>query len=339
MRALVQVSNGEPANALVVEERPDPVPGPGQIVVAMEIAPIHRSDLFALTGGSKVPMTSLPRVPGAEGVGRVVAVGQDVTRFKIGDRVWPPKYIGLFQEQVICTAADVFRAPDHAPPDQLAILCTMGLTAIMVLDDYVREAPGGWIIHNGANSSIGMMVIGLAHARGLKTVNIVRRAGFENKLRALGGDAVVIDDSDPDRLATRVAAATGGAPIHTALDVVGSQSGGRLAHCLTAPGALVLYGGSGGSPAQIDFLDMMRKELTVVGMSMSRSFNRRTPAEKDDVMRRLGELAASGHLKTDIAATYSLDQYRAACEHAAMPSRDRGGKVLFRMTPSRKDPL
>lgn len=330
VRVLMQVASGDPASALAIEQRPDPVPGPGEIVVAMEIAPIHRSDLMALSGGSKVPMAPLPRVPGVEGVGRVIAKADDVTRFKVGDRVFPPKYIGVFRDRVVCAATAAFPAPDRAPADQLAILCTMGLTAILVLDDYVHLPAGSWLIHNGANSSIGMMVIGLAHARGLKTVNVVRRSGFENKLRALGGDVVMIDTDDADALAARVAEATGDAPIHIALDVVGSESGGRLAHCLTAPGTLVLYGGSGGAPARIDDLDMGRKQLTVVGMGMSRSFNRRTPIEKDAVMRRLGELAAASRLKTDIAATYPLDQYVTAYKHAAEASRDRGGKVLFR---------
>ncbi len=333
MKALVQVGHGEAAAALRIEEHADPMPGPGQIVVAMELAPIHRSDLGHLTGATKVPATDLPRILGVEGVGKVVAAAADVTRFKCGDRVFPPKYRGTFREQLACPAADCFAAPQGTPAGQLSIICTMGLTAALVLEDYVDLPAGHWLIHNGANSSIGQMVLGLARDRGLKTVNVVRRVGFENKLHALGGDAVIIDPGDADLLATRVAAATGGAGVHVALDMIGGDAGGRLAHTLAKPGKLVLYGSSGGEPARIDYLDFNRNELTIAGMSMSRSFNRRTPQEQDDVMRWLGNAAERAAIHTDIAGIYDLDQFTAAFAHAALPSRERNGKILFRISP------
>lgn len=331
MRALVQIAHGDAGSALRIEDHPVPAPRPGEVTVAMEIAPIHRSDIGQLTGSTKAPASPIPRVLGVEGVGIVVEVGRDVDRFKRGDRVFPPKYCGTFTQMVACSAAECFAAPPGVEASQLAILCTMGLTAILVLDDDADLPAGSWIIHNGANSSIGQMVTAIAHARGLRQLAVVRREGFDRKLRDLGADAVVIDCGDGDRLAGDVTNATQGAPIHVGLDLIGGDSAGRMAHALTRPGKLVLYGGSGGEPARIDYLDMGRKELTVVGMGMSRSFNARTAEGRDDVMRRLGSLAASGTLRTDVAAVYTLDQYAEAFAHAARSSQERSGKVLFRL--------
>ncbi|MBL8642677.1 MAG: zinc-binding dehydrogenase, partial [Rhodospirillaceae bacterium] len=214
-------------------------------------------------------------------------------------------------------------------PEALSIVQTMGLTAYLLLADYVKLPAGSWIIHDAANSSIGRIIIGLAHYKGLRTVNIVRRAGLDNALKNLGGDVVIADPGDADRLAELVAAATNNADIKVALDMIGGPLAGRLAHCLAPGGTLVLYGGTGPEAAQIEFIDLTRRDLTVTGMGMSRSFNARAAPEKAAVMAELGALAARGIIRTSIAARYMLDEYEKAFAHAAQPNSDRNGKVVF----------
>jgi NADPH:quinone reductase-like Zn-dependent oxidoreductase len=93
---------------------------------------------------------------------------------------------------------------------------------------------------------------------------------------------------------------------------------------------LVLYGGTGPEAARIDFVDLHRRDITITGMGMSRSFNTRTPEQKDDVFRRLGRMAADGVIKINIAGSYRLEDYRAAFAHVARPDSHRDGKVVFR---------
>jgi NADPH:quinone reductase-like Zn-dependent oxidoreductase len=206
----------------------------------------------------------------------------------------------------------------------------MGLTSLLLLDDYAPLPAGSWIIHDAANASIGRFIIGMARARGLRTVNVVRRPGLDNGLKALGGDVVIVDPGEPDGLAAAVASATNNAEIKVGLDMIGGDLAGRLARCLAPGGTLVLYGGSGPDAARIDFMDLHRRDLRVTGMGMSRSFNKRSPAEKIEVFRALGRMAAEGVIKTNIAAAYRLEDYGAAFAHVARPDAHRDGKVIFR---------
>lgn len=329
MKVLRQIAHGDAMTALCLADEPPPQPGPGEIVVAMEAAPLHRSELFSLTDAKRTPPASLPRTCGVEGVGRVTAVGRDVHGFEIGQRVFPPKYSGLFSEQLCCRADMAYLAPDDCAADSLAIVHTMGLTAYLLLEDYAKLPPGSWIVHDAANSSIGRIIIGMAHAQGLRTVNIVRRAGLDDELKSLGADAVIVDPGDPESLAREVATATGGAAIQVALDMIGGAAARRLLFCLSAGGRLVLYGGTSREPVPVDFNDVMNRDITIAGMGMSRSFNKRDSAGKQAVMAALGRMAANGVFKTKIAGRYKLADYRSAFAHLARENAHRDGKIVM----------
>jgi NADPH:quinone reductase-like Zn-dependent oxidoreductase len=335
MLVLRQIGHGDPTTALLLADEPEPAPGPGEVVVAMEIAPLHGSELMNLRDPTRVPPTALPRIPGTEGVGRIVAKAADVTGFEIGQRVFPPKYSGLLRERVAVKAEQCYAAPGDCPAENLAIVYTMGLTAWLLLEDYAKLPAGSWIVHDAANSSIGRIIIALARGRGLRTVNVVRRPGLDTALKALGGDAVVVDPGNADDLARAVAAATNGAEICVGLDMIGGPLAGRIARCLAPGGTLVLYGGTGGAAAEIDFMDLHRRDLTVTGMGLSRAFNRRSAGEKAAIMAELGRLAARGVIATPIAAVYGLRDYRSAFAHLA---REHAGKILIAFDRTRDAP-
>jgi NADPH:quinone reductase-like Zn-dependent oxidoreductase len=330
MKVLRQIGHGDVASALRLDDEPEPIPGPGEVVIAMEVAPLQKSEILNLMDSTRVPPAQLPRVCGSEGVGRIVAKGRDVTQWSLGERVFAPKFMGLLRERMLTRADLCFPAPGDCAPEKLCIVSSMGLTALLLLEDYAPLPAGSWIIHDAANSSIGRFIIGLAATRGLRTVNIVRRPGLDGDLKSLGGDVVVVDTGDADTLAASVAAATGNAAIHIALDMIGGDLAGRLARCLSPGGTLVLYGGTGPDPARIDFMDLHRRDLKVTGMGMSRSFHRRSPEEKHEVFRTLGRMAAAGTLKTSIAGCYTLEDYGSAFAHVARPNAHRDGKVIFR---------
>jgi NADPH:quinone reductase-like Zn-dependent oxidoreductase len=329
MQTLFQTGLGSIGEALRLQEAEAPAPGVGEIAIDVEVAPIHMSDLFALQGRSMTPLGNFPRVPGVEGVGRVTALGDNVHDFTIGDRVFAPKWSGTFRQTLIARADQCYIAPNDVDPAQLSILSTMGLTAILLLEDVVTLRPGGWIVQNGASSSIARLVIGMARAKGWRTANIVRRAGLDNELKALGGDAAIVDDGDEAALAANVRAACGGEPPTIGLDVLGGAFSTRLAHTLAEGGKLVLYGASSGAQPVLDFMLLGRRELQVAGMGMSQCFNKRDAAGQKAVFAELGRLAAAGAIVTEIAGRFALAQYAEAFALAARPQAERKGKVLF----------
>src|SRR4029453_5577172 len=114
------------------------------------------------------------------------------------------------------------------------------------LSDFVDLKPGDWVIQNVANSAVGRLLIVLAKQRGLRTVNVGRRADLASELSALGADIVVVHSSD---LARQVGEATSDARIMLGVEAIGGAATGRLADCIATDGTLVHYGSlRGGDP-------------------------------------------------------------------------------------------
>ena len=130
-------------------------------------------------------------------------------------------------------------------------------TAHLLLASIVDLEPGEWVIQNAASSAVGRYVIQLAKARGLRTVNVVRRDGLAESLQALGADVVEVDDED---LAERVVAATDVATIRLALDATAGSSTMRLAACAANGATIVNYGALTLQPCQMSPMQITFEE-------------------------------------------------------------------------------
>lgn len=322
-RAVIQSVYGTPAQALRLEERPSEAPGPDEVVVGIEAAPMHLADLRTIEGaeGFRYP---LPRTPGYEGIGRVLRAGA-ASGHREGDRVFPALGSGTFRDEVRCRGVDCLPAPE-GDAVQLSLLTVNGPTASVLLTDFADLKPGDWLVQNAANSSCGRYLIGLARQAGVRTVNIVRREGAVDGLHALGADVVLVDGDD---LAARVRAATGDAPLRLGIDAVAGAATQRIARCL-APGApLVTYGALSGSPCEIDFYLMFRQGIVLHGLSFVRQLDKRSRDEVRALYARLAAMMASGALTARIAARHPLERIVDACDHAARTGAERDGKIVI----------
>ena len=215
-----------------------PPPEAGQVLVEVMAAPINPSDVLTLTGqyGSLPP---LPAVGGNEGVGRVVEAGLGVTGLKPGQSVLLPVGSGTWTTHMLADAKALVALPEGADFQQLSMLSINPPTAALLLSDFVELQPGEWVVQNAANSAVGGYLVQLARARGLRTVNVVRRESARAPVEALGGDVVLLDGDD---LAARVRETTGGARIALAVDAVGGMATEHLAQTLAPGGTVVNYG-------------------------------------------------------------------------------------------------
>ena len=322
-RAAVHEAYGAPREVLRIVAQDPGDPAADEVVLRMEAAPLHIADLRTIEGDATFRQP-LPRTPGFEGIGRVERAG-GAAGFRPGDRVFPPLGSGTFRERLRCRGADCLPAPE-GDAAQLALLTVNGPTAAVLLEDFAALRPGDWLVQNAANSSCGRYLIALARLAGVRTVNVVRRAETVDELRALGGDAVLLDGPD---LASRVLAATGGAMPVLGVDAVAGGATQRIAECL-APGApLVCYGAMGKAPCEIDFYLMFRQGIVLHGLSFVRQLRRRSPQEVRALYARLAGLMADGTLAARIAAVYPLEDIVEACAHAARTGADREGKVII----------
>jgi NADPH:quinone reductase-like Zn-dependent oxidoreductase len=222
----------------------------------------------------------------------------------------------------------VVKLPEGIDFAQAAMLKANPPSAHFMLTDYVDLKPGDWVAQNAANSAVGRHVIRFARARGLKSVNIVRRESLVDKLKAHGADVVVVDG---DHLAQRVREEAGAqAPIRLGIDAVGGTSCQRLASCLSDGGMVVNYGFLSGDPCMITPHQAIIHDITLKGFWLMRKMQQLSRAE---IGALYGEMAAAFMdctLEVPIEASYGLDQAKAALAHAWKSGRD--GKVV--LTPT-----
>ena len=325
MRALQQTDHGDPDRVIEIVELSEPQPSAGEIVIAMEAAALHLADIKNFTGEKGFARSDLPRIPGYEGVGRVVRVGPGVTSFAVGDRVFPPLGAGTFCQQV-CVAADRAVPAPEGDAQQLALLTVNGTTAAFLLEDYATLRAGDWVLQNGANSSCGRFIIALAKDRGVRSCNIVRRPELADELYELGADRVIVDCEDPDTFAELVADATDHAPIALGIDMVSGSATLRIGRAMPPGGQVINYGFISGQPAQFSFLDMVRG-VKLAGMF--KGFTARTPEQLRDLRLDLAERVSQGSLRARIAAAYPLERCYEAFRHAVRSGEERQGKIII----------
>ncbi len=315
---------GNPAEVIQTEEFALPQPGPGELQLEMQAAPINPADLNFIEGRYGVK-ACLPSWVGFEGAGVVKALGQGVSDFSLGDLVIP-EGPGTWATHLICKAENAIRLPKNLMPVQAATLKVNPSTAYRMLHDFVTLQPGEWVLQNAGNSSVGQHVIQLCQAMGWRSASLVRRAELIPELEALGADTVVLDnDHAPDILREVFA----GTPPRLVLNAVGGESALRLAK-VGAPGAIfVTYGGMSKKPLTIPTGLLIFNDIAFRGFWLTRWFRTCSRAERDAMFGELAKLLCQGRLSVTIDAEYSLRDVGQAVTRAAMSSR--AGKVLLNL--------
>lgn len=297
-------------------------PAAGQVLVAMLASPINPSNLLMLTGEYGV-LPPLPAIGGSEGVGRVVALGEGVSALPVGQLVLLPRGRGTWVTHVVADVRDVVPLPEGADPLQLSMLTVNPPTASLMLSDFVSLHPGDWVVQNAANSAVGGYVMQLAKQRGLRTVNLVRRASALDVAQAQGGDVVLTDGKD---VASQVREATGGAPIRLGIDAVSGSATERLAQCLADGATLVNYGVLSGEACRVAPTHFIFRDLTLKGFWLVKWIREASREAQRALYAELTKLVAEGTLRARVRATYPVAQIREAV--AAASAGERDGKIL-----------
>jgi NADPH:quinone reductase-like Zn-dependent oxidoreductase len=325
MKALQLSSYGSPTDVVELAEIEPDKPGPTQLTVAIEAAPINPSDLMLIKGIYGV-RPELPAALGAEGVGRVLAVGDGVDASRVGERVLvvPTLEQATWRQQTIVDQRNAVAIDGDGDPLQLAMLGINPITAHCLLHGYAKLAPGAWVAQTGASSATAGYILALAKHAGLRTLNVVRRADSVTPLLESGADVVLLEGAD---LTERAAEAIGETPLELIIDAVAGEPVAKLAPLLKADGSVVSYTARNRQPLNIPVLDLIFRGLSVHGYWLNRWLSN-TPHETiARIYRELAPLVENGTLAAPVEATYPLADYRKAIEHAAR--NDRQGKVLF----------
>ena len=323
MRAVVITTPGGP-ETLQVQDVPAPVPGEGEVLIDVAAAGLNRADVLQRRGYYPVPAGS-SEYPGLEVSGRIAAIGTGVQGLSVGADVVALLTGGGYADQVNVPAGQVLPVPAGV---DLVTAASLPETAATVFSNLFMAAgvtEGDHVLIHGGAGGIGTMAIQMVAAFG--AVPMVT-AGSPEKLdlaRELGAE-VLINYKEEDFVA-RVREATGGRGADVILDVVGAKYRQRNLEALAVSGRLVIIGLQGGTTAEIDLNQVMRKRLAVIGTTL-----RARPAEeKAAIMAALRQyvwpLIEAGKIRPLVDKTFPLSE--AAAAHEYFDSGRHTGKILL----------
>ncbi|MBM9507917.1 zinc-dependent alcohol dehydrogenase family protein [Actinacidiphila acididurans] len=331
MRQLTLTAVGQDLGESVeLVDRPDPVLAGDDLLVAVEAAPINNADMLFAAGWFAV-QPSVPSELGAEGVGRVVQVGPAADPELVGRRVLilPTFEHGTWTDHAVVPARSVIPVSDRGDALQLAMLPVNPATAYALLNDFVSLKPGDWIGLNLANSAVGQYVITLAGLAGVKTLAVVRREEAAEQVRQLGADLVLVEG---ENLGDRVKQALGGNQLRLLLDGTGDSSQvSELVGAVEAGGSVVVFAAVSGQSPALPLPDLIYRGISLRSFFVLNWIRAASRQRLEKVYAELAELAEKGTISAAVEATYPLEEFRTALEHAGRTGRT--GKILF--TPGR----
>jgi NADPH:quinone reductase len=306
-----------------LDQRPDPVPAAGQVLVASEFAGLNAADLLQRRGRYPAPAGWPTDIPGMELSGTVVALGEGVDPGWRGARVCALVGAGAQATRCLVPAAHLIRVPDAVTMDQAGGFAEAFVTAFDALVLQGRLVAGERVLVSGASGGVGTAALQIGRLLGAHVTAVTRHHSHRDTLTALGADDV-IDLTDVEHLA----------PVDVVLELVGAAHL-ALAQRRLAPFARVVVIGvsGGGAVAEVDLLNVMNTRATVTGSTMrSRSHD-----EKAEVVtataRALSGPWARGEIRVPLATTFALDEFADAYEYFARPGKL--GKVLLEMPDAR----
>lgn len=320
MHAIVIRAPGGP-EVLEWVEVPDPVAGPGEVLVDVVASAVNRADLLQRAGFYDPP-PGAPPYPGLECSGRVSALGEGVAGWRVGDQVCALLAGGGYAEKVAVPVGQLMPVPTDVV--EAAALPEVACTVWSNVAGVAHLAAGESLLVHGGGSGIGTFAIQYATVCGARVFATARRAKHE-ALRELGAE-ITIDYTEEDFLAA-VMAATGGRGVDVILDIQGGGYLPRNVAALATGGRLVVIGLQGGRTGELDLGQLVVKRASVAASTL----RARPLAEKakicSGVRDEVWPLVEAGRIRPVIDRRLPIRE--AARAHELVASNAHVGKVLL----------
>ncbi|OBZ15707.1 alcohol dehydrogenase [Bacillus sp. FJAT-27264] len=316
---------GSPRDCVQYERKPIGFPGAGKILVRMLASPVNPSDLIPITG-AYAHRTSLPAIPGYEGVGIVIAVGRDVSPALMGKRVLPLRGEGTWQEYVTAPAEWAVPVPDEMDDYTAAQLYINPVTAWVICTEILKLGPGDTLVVNAAGSALGRILAQFSKMLGFRLIAVTRNNYYTDELLRLGASHVIDTATSP--LYDTVMELTKGEGATAAIDSIGGPSGMELSMCLRRGGTFVTLGLLSGIP--LNGAELSRRGSIDVKLFHLRHWNQQVSVQTwQSTFNAIISTIMEGQLSLMTpAACYPLTEIREAVHAATSPGRNMGKIML-----------
>ena len=321
----VEITRFGGPEVLRLTQRPDPVPGPGELLIQVAAAGVNRPDVLQRRGGY-APPPGVSDLPGLEVAGIVAAVGEGVTEWRAGDPVCALVAGGGYASRCVAPARQCLPIPPTLDMVSAAAVPETFFTVWTNVFERGRLQAGERALFHGGSSGIGTTAIQLASARG---AHVFATAGTDEKCRAcerLGAERA-INYRREDFLQV-VRDETGGRGVDLILDIVGGSYTARNLEALALDGRLVQIGFMDGeATAQVNLGRILTRRLTLTGSTLRPRSVEEKGAIADALRAEVWPLLASGAVKPIVYRTYPLQD--AAAAHTLMEAGTHVGKIVL----------
>ena len=297
---------GEPKDVMRLEEVSDPSPGAGQLVVKVLASPANFPDVLMARGLYQVK-PELPFTAGVELCGEVVALGENVDGFQVGDRVIGGGALpyGGFGELALMDAATTFPAPEALTDAEASSLYIGYQTGWFALHRRAHLQPGETLLVHAAAGGVGSAAIQLGKAAGATVIGVVGGPEKAEVAKKLGAD-VVIDRHEEDFVKV-VKEVTGGKGADVIYDPVGGDTYDRSTKCIAFEGRILIIGFAGGRIQEAALNHALIKNYSIVGLHWG-LYNMLGPELVKECHAELTRMADEGSIKPLVSEELSLEQ-------------------------------
>ncbi len=320
MKAVV-ISQPGAADVLQVVERPDPKPGPTEVLVRVAASGVNRADLIQREGKYPAPAGVAADIPGLEIAGVIEACGAEVSQWKAGDAVCALLAGGGYAEKVVVEAGHCLPIPGRTSLTDAGALPEAVFTVWSNVFQRGRLMPGERFLVHGGTSGIGMCALQLAHAFG---VTAYATAGSEEKCRACeaAGAERAINYKTEDF--ESVLKDTG---VDVILDMIGGEYTARNLRLLRPEGRLVFINAMKGGKAEFSAHQIMTRRLTITGSTLRARETEFKTALAAEVKHHVWPLVEAGKVKANVYRTFPHADAPAA--HRLLEASGHIGKLVL----------
>ena len=323
MKAIVCNAWGLP-DTLVIEDLPDPTPGPGQIAINIEAAGVNFPDVLIVQNKYQYK-PALPFTPGSELAGVIGAIGEGVAHYKVGDKVIAFAGQGAFAQQIVVPAQAAMPIPPGMDFDTAAAITLTYGTSHHAIVDRAQLKAGETMLVLGAAGGVGIAAIEIGKALGAR---VIAAASSDEKLavcKAHGADALI--NYSTEDLREAIKAATDGRGPDVIYDPVGGIYAEPAFRSIAWRGRYLVIGFANGEIPKLPLNLTLLKGASLVGVFWG-EFAKREPKANAAAMREMMGWLAEGKIKPHISARYALADTPKALND--MAARKVTGKIVIR---------
>ena len=334
MKALQCVELGGP-DKLKINELDSPSATPGHVVIDVKSGSINFPDVLMIQGLYQF-QPPLPFTPGGESAGIISEVGEEVTKFKVGDKVFAMTGTGAFAEKILAHEASCTLIPDSMDYDSAAALSMTYGTSLYALKQRANIQPGETLLVLGASGGVGIAAIELGKAMGAKVIAAASTQDKIDMCMAHGADEGFIypsgnlDRDQQKELSNKIKELTGGVGANVVYDPVGDSYSEPCLRATAWEGRYLVIGFAAGEIPKIPLNITLLKGCQIVGVFWG-AWVGMYPDENNKNFAELFKLHAEGKINPEVSQKYSLEDSADAFLHLA--NRKAKGKVIINMYP------